>query len=131
MPIRRVRALEGLAKPVGVFSHAVVANGWVFTSGQIPMLADGTVPDDFESQLHATLGNLRTLLTSVGSGLDRVVKVNGYLTSLDQLEPYNRVYQEWFGHDHLPARTTVCVALWGVALEIECVALVEESSDDR
>ena len=128
MTIRRVRTVDGLSEPVGAFSQAVIADGFVYTSGQIPVRADGSIPADFESQLEATLGNLRTLLDSVGSGLDQVVKVNGYLTDRDQLDPYNRIYTAWFG-EHLPARTTVCVDLWDVALEIDCVALVKEKAD--
>ena len=128
MTIRRVRTVVGLSEPVGAFSQAVIAYGFVYTSGQIPVRTDGSSPADFESQLEATLGNLRTLLDSVGSGLDQVVKVNGYLTDRDQLDPYNRIYTAWFG-EHLPARTTVCVDLWDVALEIDCVALVKEKAD--
>ncbi len=128
MTIRRVRTVVGLSEPVGAFSQAVIADGFVYTSGQIPVRTDGSIPADFESQLEATLGNLRTLLDSVGSGLDQVVKVNGYLTDRDQLDPYNRIYTAWFG-EHLPARTTVCVDLWDVALEIDCVALVKEKAD--
>ena len=128
MTIRRVRTVDGLSEPVGAFSQAIVDDGFVYTSGQIPVRTDGSIPADFESQLEATLGNLRTLLDSVGSGLDQVVKVNGYLTDRDQLDPYNRIYTAWFG-EHLPARTTVCVDLWDVALEIDCVALVKEKAD--
>ena len=128
MTVRTVRTVAGLGEPVGAFSQAVIANGFVYTSGQIPTTVAGKVPADFESQLRATLGNLRLLLDSVGSGLDHVVKVNGYLTHRDQLEPYNRIYRAWFG-DHLPARTTVCVDLWGVALEIDCVATLKDSDD--
>lgn len=128
MTIQRVPTVDGLREPVGAFSQAVVADGIVYTSGQLPVRADGSVPADFELQLEATLGNLRTLLDSVGSGLDQVVKVNGYLTDRDQLDPYNRIYTAWFG-EHLPARTTVCVDLWDVALEIDCVALVKEKAD--
>jgi 2-iminobutanoate/2-iminopropanoate deaminase len=128
MTIRRVRTVDGLSEPVGAFSQAIVADGFVYTSGQIPVRTDGSIPAEFESQLEATLGNLSTLLDSVGSGLDQVVKVNGYLTDRDQLDPYNRIYTAWFG-EHLPARTTVCVDLWDVALEIDCVALLKEKAD--
>jgi Putative translation initiation inhibitor, yjgF family len=47
--------------------------------------------------------------------------VNAYLTDPDQLGTFNEVYREILGHAP-PARTTVCVQLWGVSLEIECVA---------
>lgn len=123
MSVRRVTSAQGLADPVGAFSHAVVANGLVYTSGQLPTDADGRTPDGFEAQIDQALTNLRTLLLSCGSDLDHVVKVNGYLTNPDDLDTYNEVYRRHFG-DALPARTTVCVALWGVSLEIDCVAVV-------
>jgi 2-iminobutanoate/2-iminopropanoate deaminase len=63
------------------------------------------------------------VLEAAGSGLDHVVKVNAYLTDPGRLEDYNRVYTEFFGTAK-PARTTVCVSLWGVSLEIDCVAVV-------
>src|SRR3990170_8829833 len=97
MTIRRVRTVDGLGEPVGAFSQAVIASGVVYTSGQIPVRADGSMPDDFEGQLEATLENFRILLESVGSGLDRVVKVNGYLTDPSHLETYNRIYIGYFG----------------------------------
>jgi len=123
MSVRRVSAVDGVAAPVGAFSHAAIAHGFVFTSGQIPARPDGTMPLDFEDQLRTTLHNLRTVLRAAGSDLDHVVKVNGYVTDPTVLDTYNRVYAELFGDD-VPARTTVCVTLWGVALELDCVAAI-------
>jgi 2-iminobutanoate/2-iminopropanoate deaminase len=122
---RRLGAVDGLAAPVGAFSHAVVANGFVYTSGQLPSDEHGATPATFEEQLTRTLDNLRTVLEAAGSSLAHVVKVNGYLTDPGHLETYNRVYRAAFG-DALPARTTVCVSLWGVALEIDCVAVLAD-----
>jgi 2-iminobutanoate/2-iminopropanoate deaminase len=96
----------------------------VFTAGQIPAISGlDDQPDTFEDQVRQTIINLRSVLEAAGSGLEHVVKVNGYLTDPGQLEAYNRVYSEFFSGAK-PARTTVCVSLWGVALEIECVAVV-------
>lgn len=128
MSLRRVREAQGLAAPVGAFSHAVIANGFVYTSGQLPTDADGAQPAGFEAQLDQTLNNLRTLLEASGSDMRHVVKVNGYLTNPDDLEAYNRVYRRHFGDD-LPARTTVGVTLWGVSLEIDCVAVLKGDDD--
>ena len=115
--VRRIAQIPGGAAAVGPFSQAVAANGFVFTAGQIPAISGlDDQPDTFEGQVRQTIMNLR-------SGLEQVVKVNGYLTDPSQLEAYNRVYSEFFGAAK-PARTTVCVSLWGVALEIECVAVV-------
>ena len=109
---------------MGPFSQAVVANGFVFTAGQIPAISGlGDQPDTFEDQVRQTIINLRSVLEAAGSGLEHVVKVNAYLTDPGRLEDYNRVYSEFFGAAR-PARTTVCVSLWGVALEIDCVAVV-------
>jgi 2-iminobutanoate/2-iminopropanoate deaminase len=55
-----------------------------------------------------------------------VVRCNGYLTSKDQLEPYNKIYAEFFG-GHRPARTSICVELWGLDLEIDCIAVLPDS----
>lgn len=116
--------VPGLAPAAGPFSQAVTANGFVFVTGQLPWGPRGSEdqPADFEGQVRLTLENLRSVLEHAGSGLQHVVKCNGYLTAPRQLETYNRVYAEFFG-DHRPARTTVCVSLWGVALEIDCVAV--------
>ncbi len=126
-----VASAPGLAAAVGPFSQAVVANGFVFVTGQLPSGPGGLTdqPDDFESQVRKTLQNLGSVLEEAGSGLEHIVKCNGYLTHPEQLETYNRVYSEFFG-EHRPARTTVCVTLWGVALELDCVA-VQQPNPER
>lgn len=122
--ITRLAEIPGQATAVGPFSHAVIANGFVFTSGQIPAITGlDDQPETFEGQVRQTIENLCTVLEAAGSSLAHVVKVNTYLTSPDQLEEYNRVYTEYFGPAK-PARTSVCVSLWGVSLEIECVAVL-------
>lgn len=121
--IGRVPSVPGVPTPLGPYSQAVIANGFVFTAGQVPLDAHGTEPAEFAAQVAQTIENLKRVLETAGSSLDRVVKVNGYLTSHDQLADYNRVYEEYFRHVG-PARTTVCVSLWGVSMELECVAVV-------
>lgn len=121
--IERVSAVEGLAAPVGPFSPAVVAGGFVFTSGQIPTDAQGLVPATFAEQVEQTIDNLEAVLVAAGSGLDLIVKASGFLADPAHLEEYNRVYDRRIGGAR-PARTTVCVSLWGVALEIDCIARV-------
>lgn len=122
--VRRIAELPKGAAAVGPFSQAVVANGFVFTAGQIPAISSlDDQPETFEEQVRQTLRNLRSVLEAAGSGIDHVVKVNTYLTDPGQLDEYNRVYGEFFATAR-PARTTVCVSLWGVSLEIDCVAVV-------
>ncbi|GEB24203.1 RidA family protein [Brevibacterium aurantiacum] len=126
--IRRIETAPGLAPSIGPYSQAVVANGFVFTTGQVPFAADGITPEAFEDQVRTCLGNLRSVLDTAGSSIDQVVKVNAYLTAPEQREPFNRVYADFFG-EAKPARTTVCVSIWDISLEVECVAVVSESSE--
>lgn len=118
---------EGAPEPAGPYSHAVVANGFIYVSGQGPVdPRTGTPPDGFQEQVRQTFENLRTILEAAGSGLDGVVKVNAYLTDLTRFSQFNEVYEEFFGGEP-PARTTVGSALLGILVEVDCVAVLDES----
>lgn len=120
--MRRIQAAPGTIGPVGPYSQAVISGNLVFTAGQIPSLGSlGEQPATFAEQVRQTLLNLEAILVEAGSGMSHIVKLNAYLTDPAQLEPFNDVYREVLGHAP-PARTTVCVSLWGVSLEIDCVA---------
>ncbi|MBA3472671.1 MAG: RidA family protein [Rubrobacter sp.] len=114
-------------KPAGPYSHAVVANGFVFISGQGPVDPDtGTMPDTFADQVRQTLRNVQTILEAAGTSLDNVVKVNAYVTDLTRFQEFNEVYGEFFQQDP-PARTTVGSSLLGFLVEVDCIASIEEA----
>jgi 2-iminobutanoate/2-iminopropanoate deaminase len=114
-------------KPAGPYSHAVVANGFVFISGQGPVDPDtGTMPDAFADQVRQTLRNVQTILEAAGTNLDNVVKVNAYVTDLTRFQEFNEVYGEFFQQDP-PARTTVGSSLLGFLVEVDCIASIEEA----
>lgn len=120
-----VTAEKGPA-PAGPYSHAVVANGFVFVSGQGPVDPEtGTMPDAFKDQVRQTLRNVQTILEAAGSNLDDVVKVNAYVTDLTRFAEFNEVYKEFFQNDP-PARTTVASGLLGFLVEIDCIAALSE-----
>jgi len=121
--MKRITTAPNSPSPAGPYSQAVVSGNLVWTAGQIPLDASGNQPDSFEERVRQTLRNLEACLRAAGSDFNHVIKVNGYLTDPGQLEPFNHVYREFLGHAP-PARTTVCVSLWGVELEIDCVAQV-------
>lgn len=115
--------------PVGAaahapFSQAVEAAGLVFTSGQIPVDAQGNIPKDFKNQMKLALDNVRAALELAGSGMDKVVKITVFLDDFDDFKEMNEVYATYFT-SALPARSTVEVS--GLALdvkvEIEAVAV--------
>lgn len=120
--MKRINAAPGTIGPVGPYSQAVVSGHLVFTAGQIPALGSlDEQPASFAEQVRQTFTNLAAILEEAGSSLNHIVKVNAYLTDPALLEEFNQVYREILGHAP-PARTTVCVSLWGVSLEIECIA---------
>jgi 2-iminobutanoate/2-iminopropanoate deaminase len=109
---------------IGPYSQAIVHDGFVFTSGQIPLRADGTlVEGGIEPQTKQVLANLRAVLEAAGCGLDKVLKTTVFLTDLNDFAVVNGLYAEAFG-DHAPARSTVQVAALprGAAIEIEVIA---------
>jgi 2-iminobutanoate/2-iminopropanoate deaminase len=108
--------------------HATVAAGLVFVSGIPGFDADRNVAvGDFGAQMRQALENIRNILETAGTSLDRVVKVNVFLDDRADFEAMNSIYREYFGNDpeHWPARTTVQARLprETFLLEIECVAL--------
>jgi 2-iminobutanoate/2-iminopropanoate deaminase len=124
--MRRTVTADKAPKPAGPYSHAVVADGFVFISGQGPVDPEmGTMPDAFADQVRQTLRNVQTILEASGSGLDDVVKVNAYVTDLTRFQEFNEVYGEFFPHDP-PARTTVGASLLGILVEIDCIARLKE-----
>jgi 2-iminobutanoate/2-iminopropanoate deaminase len=122
---KTVMADKGPA-PAGPYSHAVVANGFVFISGQGPVNPEtGTMPDAFADQVRQTFKNVQTILEAAGSSLDDVVKVNAYVTDLTRFAEFNDVYKEFF-QDDPPTRTTVATALLGILVEVDCIAAISE-----
>jgi 2-iminobutanoate/2-iminopropanoate deaminase len=126
--MRQTVTAEKAPKPAGPYSHAVVADGLVFISGQGPVDPEtGTMPDAFEDQVRQTLRNVQTILEAGGSSLDDVIKVNAFVTDLTRFQEFNEVYGEFFRHDP-PARTTVGASLLGFLVEIDCIARLKEAA---
>jgi 2-iminobutanoate/2-iminopropanoate deaminase len=110
---------------VGPYSQAVASGDKVFLSGQTPIdPATGALVDaDVAGQAQRCFDNLEAVLAAAGLTLDDVVKVNVYLTSMDDFAEMNAVYARRFSEPY-PARTTVAVAglPLGARIEIELVA---------
>src|SRR5581483_9077344 len=116
-----------LAPPGGHYSHAVVANGMVFISGQLPIDPAGTklVDAPFEVQARQVLANVAHALEAAGSRVSSLVQVRVYVTDLAHWPAFDALYAAWAG-DHRPARAVVPVPAlhFGALIEIEAVGLV-------
>jgi len=112
-------------KPIGPYAQAVVSNGLLFTSGQIPLdpVTNELVGPDIESQTRQVLKNLAAVLEQAGTSPEKVVKTTIFLQDLADFALVNGLYGDFFG-DHKPARSTIQVAALpkSARIEIELVA---------
>lgn len=100
--MRLIDVPEG-PRPGGHYSQAVEANGFVFVSGQLPVGADGSIPETIEDQARLALSHVETILTGAGSGLARIVSATVFVSDIEHWPAANGVWAEVFG-DHRPAR---------------------------
>jgi reactive intermediate/imine deaminase len=113
--------------PVGPYNQAVLAGGWLYCSGQIPldpetgaMVGDG----DVGLETRQVLKNLSAVLEAAGASSAHVVRTTVFLADLGDFQTVNDIYAEMFGAGTSPARACVQVAALpkGARVEIDCVA---------
>jgi 2-iminobutanoate/2-iminopropanoate deaminase len=112
---------------IGPYSQAIVAGGFLFVSGQIPLdpatgrLVSGTIAEE----TRRVFDNLAAILTAAGAGFDDVVKTTVYLSDMAEFTAMNEVYATYFSAP-APARATVQAAALpkGVRVEIDLIALI-------
>ncbi len=112
---------------IGPYSQAVVANGMVFTSGQIALTPEGVMlENDVIVQTKQVLKNLQAVLEEAGASMQSVIKTTIFLDSMDDFATVNEIYAQAFG-SHKPARSTVAVKTLpkNALVEIDAVALVQ------
>ncbi len=120
---------DAAPKALGPYAQAIVAGGMVYCAGQIPLdpATGNIVPGGIAEQTQRVLQNLRAVLKTAGSDLDRAVKTTVFIKNMNDFAAMNEVYgrPEYFGPNP-PARSTVEVARLprDVLVEIEVVALV-------
>lgn len=117
---------------IGPYSQGIVANGMVFTAGQIsldPATMQLVGGEDVSAQTERVMENLAAILVSAGASLSTVVKTTVFLKDMDDFSAMNEVYGRHFG-SHRPARSTVQAAKLpkDVRVEIEAIAMVAQSS---
>ena len=110
---------------IGPYSQAITAGGFLYTSGQIPLVPEtGRIEaEDIVGQTHQACKNLGAVLDEAGIGFANVVKTVCYLANMDDFAAFNEVYAQYFTGK--PARSCVAVKSLpkGALCEIECVAV--------
>lgn len=110
---------------VGAYSQAWDVNGFVFTSGQLPINPNTGmfISEDVAEQATQSLRNVKAILEESGSSMDKVVKTTVLLTDINDFAAVNTAYAEAFG-EHQPARSCFAVAAlpMGAKVEIEVIA---------
>jgi 2-iminobutanoate/2-iminopropanoate deaminase len=124
---REVVTCSDAPKAIGPYSVAIATDNLVFVSGQLGIdPATGTIVEGgIQAQTRTALTNLKSVLTSAGSSLERVVKTTVFLTDMAQFAEMNAIYAEVFTSDH-PARSAIQVAALpkGGIVEIEAIAVL-------
>lgn len=113
-------------KAIGPYSQAVVIDGWLFSSGQIPLTAAGELAEGgIEPQTEQVFANLKAVLAEAGASFKDVVKTTVFVQDLGDFARLNQIYERHFGA-HKPARSTVQVARLprDALVEIELIARV-------
>lgn len=111
---------------IGPYSQAYIHNGLIYTSGQIALTSQGEFVDgDITAQSTQVLQNLKAILESAGSSLQKVIKTSVFLSDMEHFNALNAVYAEFFG-SHKPARSTIAVKTLpkNALVEIECIAVL-------
>ena len=114
-------------QPIGPYSQAVVAGGFVFAAGQIALhpetgqLCGGS----FQEEARRVLDNLKAVLEAAGSSLEQAVKVTIFLADVNRFGEFNEIYGEYFGKSK-PARSTVQAARLpkDAQVEIDAIAVL-------
>ncbi len=110
---------------IGPYSQAVVANGLIYTSGQIALTPEGVMAaEDVENQTHQVMKNLFYVLKATNAHFNDVIKTTIFLADMNDFEKVNAIYAHYFAA-HKPVRSTVAVKTLpkNALVEIDCIAL--------
>ena len=124
--MKEIIATNKAPSAIGPYSQGIKANGFVFTSGQIPLdPAPGAFPEGSKAQTRQSLLNVKAILEQAGTSIDKVIKTTVFLSDMNNFAAMNEVYAEIFGSSNHPSRSAVQVARLpkDALVEIEVIAL--------
>jgi 2-iminobutanoate/2-iminopropanoate deaminase len=126
--MRKVIRTTDAPRPLGVYSQAIVTEGFVFVAGQGPINPQTNEMElgEIRSEVRRTLRNIEAILQASGSSLQEVVRIGVFLAELNDFAAMNEVFKEFFP-ENPPARTTVGVQLPKIKVEIDCIARLRKN----
>lgn len=124
--MKKTVAAKDAPKAIGPYSQAVIHEGTIYLSGQIPLdpVTGQVIEGDVAAQTGRVLDNIKAVLAACGSSLDLVLKTTVFLKDMGEFSKFNEVYGRYFP-ENPPARSTVEVARLprDVRVEIDAVAI--------
>lgn len=121
----KIIATNNAPQAVGPYSQGIVANGFLFVSGQIPLNEKGEIVGGIETQTKQVLSNLKAILAASDLEFKDVVKTTIFLDNMSDFDVVNKIYAQVFG-EHKPARSTVEISKLpkNALIEIELIAKI-------
>ena len=125
--MKEIIATSKAPSAIGPYSQGIKANGFVFTSGQLPIdpASGNFAGNDIRTQTRQSLKNVEAVLTQAGLTMGDIVKTTVFLSDMNNFAAMNEVYAEIFGSSNHPSRSAVQVARLpkDALVEIEVIAL--------
>lgn len=126
MTNKRIISTENSPGAIGPYNQGIVAGGFLFTSGQLPIHPKtGVVPSTIEEQTIQVLDNLEAIIVAAGGSLLNVVKCTVYLQNMNYFDTVNKIYATYFS-ENAPARACVEVSKMAknALVEIDAIASI-------
>lgn len=121
----KVVSTEKAPAAIGPYSQAIITNGFVFASGQIPIIPEtGALAEGLEAQAHQVFKNVTELLSAAGADISRTVKTTVFIKDMNDFAAINAVYSQYFSTP-FPARSCVEVARLPKDVLLECEVVAE------
>ena len=121
---KKIISTENAPKAIGPYSQAVEVNGFVYASGQIPIIPEtGEIAVGIENQTRQALTNVKSIMQAAGLKMENIVKTCVFIKDMNDFAKVNEIYAQFFSGD-FPARSCVEVARLpkDVLIEVEVIA---------
>lgn len=126
--MKKIITSKNAPSPIGPYNQAVIANGFMYISGQVGMnpKTGKIIKDSISDETEQVMKNLSSILNEASISFENVVKTTIFLSDMNDFSLVNEVYGKYFDEDTAPARETVQVSKLplGVNVEISMIALI-------